>query len=166
MISLGQKNIPENKLYLILDSKTQETREVYVNLKLGDKVLNDLNAGEYQVVVEDSNKNPTAILVRNERKMQLVQFVAQLLGPAAAGAIDWDWLLGDTDLGDMATLIDRIKQVVQGQLEAAAQQGALEQANAITQAAQQQADAIHPESPAPAGPDNNTPKRGTSRKVA
>lgn len=161
MIALGQSNIPTNKLFLILDKKTGDSKELYVNLQAGDEILNNLNVGEFEVVVEDSNKNPTAMLVRNERKMQIVQLLTGLLGPMAAAAIDWDWLLGDTDLGDMTQLIERIKKVIQGQLDAQAQQGAIAQTQSILETAKTQADAISPEPQM-----QQTNNSGTSRKVA
>jgi hypothetical protein len=138
MLYCGQSNIPSNKMFLITDQKTGSSRELYVNLQMGDQVMNDLNAGEYQVTIDIANMNPTAMLVRNERKQEIVDRLATLLGPMAAQAIDWEWYLGDTDLGDMTKQIERINQVLGVAAQAQGDQQALATGNAILDTAAKQ----------------------------
>lgn len=104
-LSLIQRYYNTQRIFPIISKDTNDIREVMINVQLGDRILNDITVGRYQVVIDDIEQNPTARMARFELKTQLVQFIANLYGPAA---IDPEWWLKEADLGDVSTLIERI----------------------------------------------------------
>jgi len=115
---------------LVKDDMTQ--REVFVNIRYGDQIINDITVGEYEVVMDDLDRNPTARALRWEMKNQLVALILQYFG---AAAIDPEWWLKDSDLGDVKVLIDRINQAIMGMIQSGQQMEAFDAADRLIDAA-------------------------------
>lgn len=122
-IKLIQSNLTQEKYFLVTNPLTQQQEEIYVNMQIGNQVLNDLKSGEYQVVPDRADQDPTSRAVRFMLKTELAQFVVQTWGPSA---LDAEWWLKDADVGDDTTkLIQRIEAVIAAAGSSAEQQGAM-----------------------------------------
>ena len=122
-IKLAQTNITDERTLFFVNSQTLEDSQVTVNQRMGDSIVNDITTGEYQVYVDTAERNPTARALRFMQKSELVtQLILPNLGPAA---VDWRWLLEDSDLGDIETLIERIEAQLQQMAQSSSEQEAI-----------------------------------------
>jgi hypothetical protein len=117
---------------LVKEEMTQ--REVAINMQYGDQIINDVTLGTYEVVFDDVERNPTARALRWELKNQLVQLILSNFGPTA---IDPEWWLQDSDLGDVKQLIERINLAIYGMVQDGQQQEAFDAADRLIAAANQ-----------------------------
>ena len=115
---------------LIKDNMTM--KRIEINIKYGEKVLNDITVGKFQVVFDDKDRNPTARALRWELKNQLVQIILNSFGPTA---VDPEWWLKEADLGDVQELIDRINQSIMGMVQQGQEMEAMDAADRIIDAA-------------------------------
>jgi hypothetical protein len=164
MIGIGQMHYANERMFLMTDSRTMEQRKVFVNLHVGEQILNDLTVGSYKVQVDDATKNPTIALVRNALKTELAQFIQSVFGPQAAFAIDWESLLRDGNYGDPETWLEKIKQTIEMMGGSMAQQGALDTMNQMIQTAKMQADALQGEQMQQGNSNSGTPATAGPRK--
>ncbi|MHC4756906.1 MAG: portal protein, partial [Planctomycetota bacterium] len=140
---------------LIKEDMTQ--RDVFINMKYGDQVINDITIGEYEVIMDDLERNPTARALRWELKNQLVGLILQHFGPAA---VDPEWWLKDSDLGDVNILIDRINQSIMGMIQSGQQMEAFDAADRLIDAANKRGIPLSQGSAQNKQP-TNTSKQGT-----
>lgn len=120
----------------ILVKKDMTQKEVFLNLKYGDRIINDVSVGEYHVIMDDLERNPTARALRFMMKNELAQLVVAWYGPTA---LDPEWWLEDADLGDIKELIARINQSIATQIQAAQEAEAFGAAGEIIELANKRA---------------------------
>ena len=132
ILRLVQHYHNQPQVFRILVKETMTQKEIAVNQRYGDMILNDLSIGEYEVVFDDVERNPTARALRWELKNQLVQIILSQFGPTA---VDPEWWLQDSDLGDVQVLIDRINQSIIGMIQSGQQQEAFDAADQLIEAA-------------------------------
>ena len=119
-------------VFRVLVKENMTQKEVFVNMKYGDRIINDITIGEYEVIMDDIERNPTARALRWELKNQLAQIIIQYFG---ATAIDPEWWLQDSDLGDVQTLIDRINGAIFEMVKQGQQMEAFDAADRLIDAA-------------------------------
>jgi hypothetical protein len=132
ILRLIQYYYTEPHVFKILVKEDMTQREVAINMQYGDRILNDVTVGEYEVIFDDVERNPTARALRWELKNQLVQMILANFGPAA---IDPEWWLQDSDLGDVKQLIERINLAIYGMVQDGQQQEAFDAADRLIDAA-------------------------------
>lgn len=110
---------------LLVHPGTPEQRVVFVNLKYGDQILNNLRAGEYEVLTSDNPTNPMQRAVTFMKKMEIVAKITEIYGPTAGSIIDWRWLLQEADLGDLEKQIARLESTQASMAQAQADQTSL-----------------------------------------
>ncbi len=133
-IKLVQQNIPVPKLMLYYDRAFVERTTPMQQFALADRILNDPILDEYKIGYDDLERNPTAKAVRFLEKLELTRlFAIELqLGPAS---IDYDWLLADSDVGDIDQLKAKIELVLGAQMQEAQQAEAQQVTNNILEMA-------------------------------
>jgi hypothetical protein len=108
-IQLMQENYDTTRYFLITQPETREQKEIFVNVQVGEKVLNDIRTGRYQVIADDMERNPTAKQIRFVQKTEVVQTVLTMFSavpiPPDAIVIILDWWLSESDLGDIDKFI-------------------------------------------------------------
>ena len=137
-IRLMQENY-NGERYFLITTKTEygryDMKKVEINKRIGNVVLNDITQGRYRVIPEDTDRNPTARAVRFMQKTEIVQMIVNWYGPQA---LDIEWWLSDSDLGDMDKLIQKVNEVMGQQAEAEAEQKALGLGSAMQEMARKQ----------------------------
>jgi hypothetical protein len=134
ILKLIQHYYQEPHIFKILVKEEMTQREVAINMQYGDQIINDVTLGTYEVVFDDVERNPTARALRWELKNQLVQLILSNFGPTA---IDPEWWLQDSDLGDVKQLIERINLAIYGMVQDGQQQEAFDAADRLIAAANQ-----------------------------
>ena len=115
-IRLIQENMPYERYFAVTDPKTLKQKDVIVNQRIGDMIINDLSQGTYGVIAEDMESNPGAKTLRFIQKTEVVQTVTALCGgavvnpPAIAAVLEW-WL-SDSTLGDIDKFIEAFAQAL------------------------------------------------------
>lgn len=108
-IQLMQENYDTTRYFLITQPETKEQKEIFVNVQIGEQVLNDIRTGRYQVIADDMERNPTAKQIRFLQKTEVVQTVLTMFAavpiPPDAIVIILDWWLSESDLGDIDKFI-------------------------------------------------------------
>lgn len=161
-IKLIQSNLTQEKYFLVTNPLTQQQEEIYVNMQIGNQVLNDLKSGEYQVVPDRADQDPTSRAVRFMLKTELAQFVVQTWGPSA---LDAEWWLKDADVGDDTTkLIQRIEAVIAAAGSSEEQQGAMAGMEQLLNLAKQKQSLEDAGLPQESGPGGQTAARPNQAK--
>jgi len=112
---------------------TGSFKDVQINIPYGDRIINDVTVGRWQVYINDENRNPAMRELRFQSKLKLAfEYIAQLYGPQA---VDPNWLFEDADLGDMRVQIDRINAAIEGMVVSGQEQEAMGAANAFLEMA-------------------------------
>jgi len=147
LIRICQSQLNSERLFLIQDKSGNE-RQIMINIQMGNEILNNIQVGEYEVIIDNTAMNPLARSIRHQEKMLFLQNVLMpLLGPQAAFAVDWEDLLMNSDLGDMKTWAEKINMVLQQMGAQGEQQQALDTINQITDAASGLMDGRMPHNP-------------------
>ena len=109
-IRLIQENMTTERYFAITNPRTLKQKEIIVNQRIGDMIINDLSQGTYGVVAEDLESNPGAKAIRFMQKTEVVQTVTSLFGGAVVNpqaiASGIEWWLSDSDLGDIDKFIE------------------------------------------------------------
>lgn len=162
-IKLIQASLTQEKYFLVTNPQTQNQEEMFVNLQIGEMVLNDLKVGEYQVVPDREDQDPTSRAIRFMLKTELAQFIVQTWGPMA---LDPEWWLKDADVGDdTSRQIQRIVMLLESQGGSGEQQAAIEGMGALLDLAQKKQGLDNSGLPQESGPAGqsaakpNQPKR-------
>jgi hypothetical protein len=159
ILRLMQRYWDKPRVVSILNKEEMSVKELMLNVQIGEQIINDITIGEYEVVMDDTERNPTARALRWELKNQLAQIIMNAFGPTA---IDPEWWLKDADLGDIQEQIDRINQVITGQGQTMQEQEALAGASAMIDLANKRSGASA--QPATPGTNNNKPKPASTPK--
>ncbi|NOY58917.1 MAG: hypothetical protein GXO75_08275 [Calditrichaeota bacterium] len=138
-IRLIQMYYTSERMFLVADPETFERKEIYINLRIGDHILNDITVGEYQVTPEQIDNNPTSRHVRFLQKTEIVDKIFQLFGPQAVLIIDPEWWLGELDLTGIRRVIENWYQLVQQQIQQGQQAEAFQVTKAMLDLAKQKA---------------------------
>ena len=109
VILLIQKNFTSERYFLINNPKVKEPKDIFINVQHGNTILNDVTVGRYKAFTDEVDQNPTAKHLRFLQKTEIVNFIKDALGPAA---VDYDWWLEESDLGDLTEVKARIRQVL------------------------------------------------------
>ena len=109
VIKLIQKHYTTERYFTIVNPKTYQTNEIGINVRIGDQIINNIQLGEYRVIASNEERNPLARTARFVKRWEIAQIVIQTLGPQA---VDWRWLLEDSDLGDVEKLLERIEETI------------------------------------------------------
>lgn len=107
VIKLIQANYTNETIFPTLNKRGDET-EVAINVQIGDRIINDINTGEYYVFPSSDEKNPTIRAMKFMERTELIRMVAELWGPLAVDVRFW---LEDAPVQDIEKLIERIEQV-------------------------------------------------------
>ena len=125
-VRIAQDNIDTERYFLInVPNKItgqMEQQEFGFNIQQGNNILYNLGVGRYQVYISTQEHNPSARALRFLQKRDVAQLLAQWYGPAS---VPPEWLLGESDLGDIDVVIQRIYQVLQAQATQAQQDEAI-----------------------------------------
>lgn len=123
VLKLAQTNMTEERTLFFVNNSNLQEKQVIINQRMGDNVINDITTGEYNVYVDTAERNPTARALRFMQKSELItNLILPTLGPAA---VDWRWLLEDSDLGDIEQLIERIEAQLQQMAQSSNEQQAM-----------------------------------------
>jgi hypothetical protein len=135
-IRFVQCNLTDERLITIEQKNVDGGDKSFViNQRVGNQVINDVTRGRFKVFVDDGSNDKTSRALRYMQKLQLTEMLVNLFG---AQAIDPEWLLGESDLGDIDKIIERIN-MLQGVDQAnMAEQKAMEYMNAIQDSAGKQ----------------------------
>lgn len=132
LIRLGQANYNTERTFLMRDNATGQQKELRINIPYMGKILNNVQVGEYEVVIDNTSQNPLSKAVRSEQKMAFIRDVLMpLFGPSTAFIPDWDELLINSDMGDMKKWAENVKNVIAQMTGAQEQQAALDKMNAL-----------------------------------
>lgn len=132
-----QRHYTTARVVQVFIKSSASMQEVAINIPYGEKVINDITIGRYQVYVNDENRNPAMRDVRFQMKLKIAfEYIAALWGPTA---IDPQWLFEDANLGDMQQQIDLIVQAIQNAGISGQEQEAMAAANAFIDMAKKQA---------------------------
>lgn len=133
-----QQNYTAQRYFLVKKPQNGELREILLNWRIGDQVLNDVTVGRYLVTTNDIDQHSTAKFARFRQKTEAVQMVVQMFGGAIAnpGAIVHilQWWLSDSDLGDIDEFINGFAQAIAQQDAQMQEAGQQQEAIAITDA--------------------------------
>ena len=155
-IRLMQENYKTERYFLITspdpNTGSLKQEEIIINQRIGNMVINDISNGRYKVFIDEMERNPTAKALRFMQKMELAQILVQWYGPQA---IDPEWLLGDSNLGDIDKLIQNIYASMQQMSEQGQQAEAIEVTKQLQEMAQKQLQLEDTGLPAEAGPEKN-----------
>jgi len=110
IIRNAQANMTGERMLLIQDRDSGKGEQIFLNLKIGDEILNDVRAGEYGIMAGDWARNPLTKAAQFMKKMESVGFVSKLFGELAVEAIDFKWLFADSDMGDVQPFVERLLQ--------------------------------------------------------
>ena len=138
-IQIMQENYDTTRYFLVTQPDTREQKEVLINVQVGEKVLNDIRTGRYQVIADDMERNPTAKQLRFLQKTEVVQTVLTMFSsvplPPDAIVVILDWWLSESDLGDIDKFIAAFAGVLQQQQAAQTdemqKQGAMQDVSAL-----------------------------------
>lgn len=138
-IRVMQENYSNERYFLInaknADTGAVEQQELIINQRIGEMVLNDITLGRYSVIMDTSDRTPMAKTIRFMQKTEIVKMIAEMYGPQA---IDPEWWLGESDLGDINKLIARINATLMGQAEQAEQAEAFDITSGLQDLAKKQ----------------------------
>ena len=115
-IRILQENLTYERYFAITNPKTLKQKDLIVNQRIGDMIINDLTQGTYGVIAEDLESNPGAKNLRFLQKSEVVQVVVTMFGgaivnPGAISAV-LEWWLMDSDLGDIDEFIAAFAQAL------------------------------------------------------
>ena len=127
-LRLIQHYYDNERIVSVVVKEDMSTKDIFLNIQYGDKIINDVTVGKYEVVMDDLERNPTARAMRFELKTQLVNLIIQAFGPAA---IDPEWWLKESDLGDVKVLIDRINFAIGTIMQSAQEEEAFGRADQL-----------------------------------
>jgi len=155
IIRIAQENYTTERHFLItkpdITTGQYAQQELVLNKKSGNKILNDMTIGRYQAFASTVEHNPTARALRFMQKREVAALIAEWFGPAA---IPPEWLLGESDLGDIDVVIARIYEVLKAQSAQAQQDEALGVTDALQNLTQKQLAMLQPDSPKGPGEKN------------
>ncbi len=163
MIRMTQSNLNTEKLLLIADWKTGQSEQLFVNIRQGDDILNNLQTGEYEVAIDEVSKSPLIKVLQDQQRLQFTQILMKVFGPNAYRVIDWKALLEGAGLGQTEDQLALIMKFIGQLAQAQAMTGALGQTNALLDTVKKNVDL---ESQASDGDDAEEKNpRKTSRKA-
>jgi len=137
-----QHHLTEERYFVITNPQKGTQEELFVNLQVGDDVLNNLQVGEYQVIAEMADSDPFSKRLRFMEKFELATFLRDTFGPAA---IDPRWLLEDLEDQDIEKVIARIEAVLQAQMASSGEDEAMQGLGNLMTLAKQKQDLERPE---------------------
>ena len=125
-----QQNVKTEKYFYMAGSG----KTIGFNIPAAGRILFNLDIGDFDVFIDTLQQDPTARQIRFMQKTELVQMIVSLFGPQA---IDPEWWLSESDLGDMSKVIDRINQIMQeNAIQAEKQNAVADQATVMNLAKQ------------------------------
>ena len=130
VIALIQQNYTSQRIVKIYDQTPYgvNDRNVVLNMKVGEQIINDVTVGAYKVIVDDNFGDQTSRMRRFVERVELSRLIAELYGPAA---VDPEWLLSETEIENAGEIIENIRNAQQAQAEAMGQQAELENAERV-----------------------------------
>jgi hypothetical protein len=155
-IRLMQLFYNTERVVMITTPYHADPKAMLLNAQIGGRVINDITRGRYESIVDDTNNTPTMRLLRFSLKSELINqlaewlgpavaqvipWLAEWLGPAVAQVIPWEWYLSDAiDLGDVQPLIDNLNNFMQAQGVQAEEDDAFNKVSQLIEGARQQLD--------------------------
>ena len=134
-IRLMQEHYTSQRMFVVRTPQGTD-KEIIINQRLGEQVMNQINVGRYAIVPDDAERNPTERFTRFIQKTEVVQTVVQMFGgaivnPMAISAM-LQWWLKESDLGDIDKFIGAFAGAIEQQTQQAQEQQ--EQAEAFAAA--------------------------------
>jgi hypothetical protein len=145
------QNYTSERVFRIYDRTPygENDKTIAINMAIGNRIINDLSVGRYKVLVDDSYGDSTNRYRRLLERMEIANFVMQHYGVSAP----LDWVLDDIDIANGDKLIDAITRQQAAMAEQAAEEGAIDTAERVTDMGLKYAEATRPEQQAePDGP--------------
>lgn len=145
-IRIMQTNYTTERYFLITNPKTQTQEELIINWRYGDRIINDIRVGRYEVSTDQIDNHPTSKFARFRQKTEIIQTIQALFGGQAIppGAIlpILSWWLEDSQLGDVQDFLQAIGNAIAEVSEGMQQQEALGITGAVMDLAQKRLDMV------------------------
>ncbi len=134
-IKLMQKFYKQEKFFPVVNPGPDDPMEVAINMRIGDRIVNDITVDKYMVFPSTEERNPMARTLKFMEKTELVKMVAELWGPTAVDPRFW---LEDAPIEGVEKLIARIEEAMGIQLAEQEKLSAYQDIQNIMQGANQQ----------------------------